>query len=254
MGSSVKPDVPLVETIAAASIYAPKPAETYLVEDAVTVPEVVDLKTESQSSLFFGGGAKVDVLQSSVQPEVPLIDTITAAPKAALKPAEIYLVEEEVTVPDVDDLKTESESSLFFGGSANVGVLQSSVQPETEGHEAETEEPVVETDAPVVKPAETYIVVNEAPLVDTEVPVCNAEAPAETYIVETDAPVVETETLLVKTEVPVVKPVTILAIEAETVLEAINNSVDSEAGKAEHANGYWIEVSGDRDVLVKYHA
>merc|ERR1712106_201824 len=247
MGSSVKPDVPLVETIAAASIYAPKPAETYLVEEEVTVPDVVDLKTESESSLFFGGGAKVDVFQSLVQPEVPLVETITAAPIAVLRPAETYLVEEEVTVPDVDDLKTESESSLFFGGSAKVDVLQSSVQPETEG-------PVVETDAPVVKPAETYIVVNEAPLVDTEVPVCNAEAPAETYIVETDAPVVETETLLVKTEVPVVKPVTILAIEAETVLEAINNSVDSEAGKAEHANGYWIEVSGDRDVLVKYHA
>merc|ERR1712106_721226 len=200
MGSSVKPDVPLVETIAAASIYAPKPAETYLVEEEVTVPDVVDLKTESESSLFFGGGAKVDVFQSLVQPEVPLVETITAAPIAVLRPAETYLVEEEVTVPDVDDLKTESESSLLFGGSAKVDVLQSSVQPETEG------------------------------------------------------PVVETETLLVKTEVPVVDPVTILAIEAETVLEAINNSVDSEAGKAEHANGYWIEVSGDRDVLVKYHA
>merc|ERR1712106_617346 len=129
-----------------------------------------------------------------------------------------YLVEEEVIVPDVDDLKTESESSLFFGGSANVGVLQSSVQPNTEGPEAETEEPVVETDALVVKPAETYIV--------------------------------ETETSLVETEAPV----EMLAIEADVVLEALNNSVDSAAGKAEHANGYWIEVSGDRDVLVKYHA
>merc|ERR1712106_295675 len=254
MGSSVKPDVPLVETIAAASIYAPKPAETYLVEEEVTVPDVVDLKTESESSLFFGGGAKMDVLQSSVHPEVPLVETVAAAPIAALKPAETYLVEEEVTVPDVDDLKTESESSLFFGGSANVDVLQSSVQPETEVPVAETEEPVVETNAPVVKLAETYIVVNEAPLVGTEVLVCNAEAPAETYIVETDTPVVETETPLVETEAPVVKPVEILAIEADTVLEAINISVDSAAGRADHANGYWIEVSGDRDVLVKYHA
>ena len=142
----------------------------------------------------------MDVLQSSVQPEVPLVETITAAPIAALKPAETYLVEEEVTVPDVVDLKTESESSLFFGGSANVDVLQSSVQPETEGPVAETEEPVVETETPVVKPVEK------------------------------------------------------LAIEADTVLEALNNSVDSAASKAKHANGYWIEVSGDRDVLVKYHA
>merc|ERR1712106_1090148 len=152
--SSVQPEVPLAETITAAPIAVIKPAETYLVEEEVTVPDVVDLKTELESSLFFGGGAKVDVLQSSVQPEVPLVETITAAPIAALKPAETYLVEEEATVPDVVDLKTESESSLFFGGSGNVDVLQSSVQPETEGPVAETEEPVVETDTLVVKPAE----------------------------------------------------------------------------------------------------
>merc|ERR1712106_525881 len=166
---------------------------------------------------------------SSVKPDVPLVETIAAASIYAPKPAEAYLVEEEVTVPDVVDLKTESESSLFFGGSANAGVLQSSVQPETEGPDAETEEPVVETDALVVKPDETYIVETESPLIVTDAPVVEAEA-------------------------PVVKPVEILAIEADTVLEAINNSVDSAAGKAEHANGYWIEVSGDRDVLVKYHA
>merc|ERR1712106_687638 len=132
---------------------------------------------------------------SSVKPDVPLVETIAAAPIAALKPAETYLVEEEVTVPDLDDLKTESESSLFVGGSANVGVLQSSVQPETEGPEAETEEPVVETDALVVKPDETYIVETESPLIVTDAPVGEAEAPvvkpAETYIVETGRPLVK---------------------------------------------------------------
>merc|ERR1739838_256241 len=140
----------------------------------------------------------------------------------------------------------------------------------------------VVTEAPVVKPAETYIVETEAPVVDlsTEArlgePIVDTESevsavePAETYFVdeettsqeETVLPVVVFEaiepadTYLVSEEIKtcVEEPEEILAIEADTALEAINNSLDSAAGKAEHANGYWIEVSGDRDVLVQYHA
>merc|ERR1739838_466176 len=141
----------------------------------------------------------------------------------------------------------------------------------------------VVTEAPVVKPAETYIVETEAPEVDlsTEArlgePIGDTESevsavePAETYFVdeettsqeETVLPVVVFEaiepadTYLISEEIisEVEEPEEILAIETDTVIEAvINNSLDSAAGKAEHANGYWIEVSGDRDVLVQFHA
>merc|ERR1739838_37963 len=70
-------------------------------------------------------------------------ETTTAAPVAAVKPAETYLVEEEVTVPEV---------------------------VETEGPVVQSEEPVVETEAPVVV-TETPVVETEAPLVVTEAPV-----------------------------------------------------------------------------------
>ena len=36
-------------------------------------------------------------------------------------------------------------------------------------------------------------------------------------------------------------------------IEAVNNSIEPAIVKPKQAEGYWIEVSGDRDVLVKYH-
>merc|ERR1712086_434051 len=111
--------------------------------------------------------------------------------------------------------------------------------------EARLGEPIGDTDSEVsaVEPAEAYFVDEETTSQEESVlPVVVFEAiePADTYLVSEE----------IKTCVE--EPEEILAIEADTALEAvINNSLDSAAGKAEHANGYWIEVSGDRDVLVQ---
>merc|ERR1712106_122849 len=213
-------------------------------------------------------------------------ETTTAAPVAAVKPAETYLVEEEATVPDV----VETEAPVVQSEEPVVETEAPVVKPSetyivdtvTEIPVVETETPLIVTEAPVIKPVDTYIVENEEVVVVTEAPVVK---PAETYIVETEAPVAETEASEVdlstearlgepigdtESEVSAVEPAETYFVDEETtsqgetvvpvvVFEAIepaviNNSLDSAAGKAEHANGYWIEVSGDRDVLVQYHA
>merc|ERR1739838_699217 len=131
----------------------------------------------------------------------------------------------------------------------------------------EKETDVVETEAPLIKPAETYLVEEE---ITTNSPVepNSAAATTETYLVE-----VETEEPEIKEEESAVdinsiaQEEKILSEEAPSTeevlaIEPVSNSLEPKLVETveeetviqtKPSSGYWIEVSGDRDALVKYH-
>ena len=258
-------------------IAAVKPAETYLVEDAAasdgeatedSIPDVVDLKTDEDSSVepeaptiqpveIYSVETEATLVEveapedeteaPAVETEGPVIGTevsVSEAEAPAIKPAETYIVETEATIAN-----TEAETVASVVG---------------------TEGTVAETEAPAVKIVETYLVEEE--------PVAPVEAlkPTETYIVEeeittdgepanepTDEVAYDTDEIELNagsdrsvgenTEAEGSSVENSPQVEEVKALETVANSVEPAIVKPNHVEGYWIEVSGDRDVLVKYH-
>ena len=109
------------------------------------------------------------------------------------------------------------------------------------------EEEIIE-EAPVIKPAETYLVEEE---ITEEVPVIK---PAETYLVAEEIPIEVDDLTTVNSNsihevLPAIEPV---SNSLEPVFEPVKD--DDTVILAKPNSGYWVEVSGDRDSHVEYHA
>ena len=218
-----------------------KLAESYLIDEVATsdakdsVTDVVDLKAEEDKSKA-----------------------------AAIEPADAYIIETEATVAPVVETTV-----------AAIKPAESYIV-ETEAPVVETEAPLVETTVAAIKPAESYIVETEAPMVETSSLVSedisneDAGTDSETHALEAaDVYLVPEESsgdIKGVDEIEVENAGSEISSQANANIEnpakdedinpdeSIKNSVEPTVEKQGQAEGYWIEVSGDRDVLVKYHS
>ena len=217
------------EVTTAAVEPAVKPAETYLVAtvasvEEVTVTEPAVAETEAPAVKPVDSYLVSDVVD--VRTDDNKTDEVeTEAP--VIKPDETYLVEEEITTY---------------------------VPVESEAVTTEAAVEAVETEAPAIKPAETYLVAGaqitaseieesaaalnsivEEEVLNEELTTQQAQQNEEANPIE-NASAPEEEVLAIET---VSNPLEL--VEVETLIQT------------KPSNGYWIEVSGDKDALVQYH-
>ena len=244
-----------------------KPAESYLIEEVAT-SDVVDLKADEEKT----EAAAIEPADTYiVETEAPVIETeapVEETTVGAIKPAESYIVETEAPV-------VETEAPLVEATVAAIKPAESYIV-ETETPVVETEAPLVETTVAAIKPAESYIVETEAPMVETSSLVsedisnedagANSETPAteaaDVYLVPEES----SRDIKGVDEIEVGNAGSEISSQANANIEnpakdedinpdeSIKNSVEPTVEKQGQAEGYWIEVSGDRDVLVKYHS
>merc|ERR1711915_483065 len=129
-----------------------------------------------------------------------------------------------------------------------------------------TDTPIV-TDAPIVTEAPTDtdapVQPKDSYIVDAEPPV---DAPSDTYLAaeeeeekeESNAGNTETSTISAADEFEPTSsegaPDDSSSVDETPVSPLHDNSVDEPVvTEDKHASGYWIDVSGDQDILVKYH-
>jgi len=232
----VETEAPVVETEAPAeetTVAAIKAAESYIVETEAPVVETED-------------GTEEPVVEIA---DTYLVEEEEVALVEATKPAETYLVEEEAKT---EEHLSETEAPVVETEASN-----------TEAPVAEIAEAYLVGDEPeAVKPAETYLVGEEITNEDDGTDF-NTEAPAieaaDVYLV----PVESSSDVKQEDKTESVNAGSGISSEANTdlenaaqdeAIEPVINSVEPNIVKETQAEGYWIEVSGDRDVLVKYHS
>merc|ERR1711915_216502 len=264
------------------------PADSYLVGD--TVADTVELKAGDDA--VNTEAPIVETEASAKESEVTVVETeatVDATEAPVIAPKDSYIVEQvapaETTITDapkdshIADTATESTQNTEAETEPPIVAPSDTYLVGSKIESTDTDAPIV-TDAPTI--TDTPIV-TDAPI-DTDAPV----QPKDSYIIDTEPPVDEPSDTYLAAEEEEEKEEsnagntgtsTISAADeyeptssegapddSSSVDETVapgeenplsplhDNSVDEPVvTEDKHASGYWIDVSGDQDILVKYH-